>query len=242
MEKIKGWFLKIGIFRSVIVLVFLAIIISLLLTIGIMLLTDEKITRPGIIATVVTPGATTAFFSIIILKLLFDLEEAEQKFKNLSKQDDLTGISNRRAFIEIAEKELDRAIRYGVEFSIVMFDINEFKNVNDRFGHVVGDKMLQEIAHQCQVRIRNTDHIARWGGDEFVVLVPQSEDVDLEQYCTRIIQIIRNIHLIENNQSIRVSASIGVKRYTDDVTSIDEIFHLADRDMYQIKDENRFKW
>ena len=137
MEKIKGWFLKIGIFRSVIVLVFLAIIISLLLTIGIMLLTDEKITRPGIIATVVTPGATTAFFSIIILKLLFDLEEAEQKFKNLSKQDDLTGISNRRAFIEIAEKELDRAIRYGVEFSIVMFDINEFKNVNDRFGHVV---------------------------------------------------------------------------------------------------------
>jgi diguanylate cyclase (GGDEF)-like protein len=242
MEKIKGWFLKIGIFRSVIVLVFLVIIISILLTTGIMLLTGGKITRPGIIASVVTTGATTAFFSIIILKLLFDLDETGQKFTNLSRQDDLTGISNRRAFIEIAERELDRAIRYGVEFSIVMFDINEFKNINDRFGYVVGDKMLQEIAHQCQVRIRNTDHIARWGGDEFVVLVPQSEDVDLEQYCTRIIQIIRNIHLIDNNQSIRVSASIGVKRYTDEITSIDDIFHLADRDMYQIKDENRFKW
>ena len=242
MEKTKRWFLKIGIFRSVIVLVLLAIIISLLLTTGITLLTGGKITKPGIIATVVTPGAMTAFFSIIILRLLFDLDETEQKFKNLSVQDDLTGISNRRAFIELAERELERAIRYGVEFSIVIFDINEFKQINDRYGHVVGDKMLQEIAHQCQVRIRNTDHIARWGGDEFVVLVPQSEDVDFEQYCTRIIQIIRNIHLIDNNQSIRVSASVGVKRYTDDISSIDEIINLADRDMHQIKDENRFKW
>jgi len=242
MEKIKGWFLKIGIFRSVIVLVFLAIIISVLLTTGIILLTGGKITRPVIIATVITPGATTALFSIIILRLLFDLDEADQKFKDLSRRDDLTGISNRWSFIELAERELERAIRYGVEFSIVIFDINDFKQINDRFGHIVGDKMLQEIAHQCQVRIRNTDHIARWGGDEFVVLVPQSEEVDLDQYCTRLIQIIRNIHLIDNNQSIRVSASIGSKRYTDNVSSIDEILQLADSDMHQIKDENRFKW
>lgn len=207
-----------------------------------MVFTGGDITIPGLIATIVTPGVTATVFSIVAIRLLFDLDLAEQNFKELSRMDDVTGINNRRYFLEMAERELDRAKRYSVEFSLVMFDINEFKLINDQFGHLVGDKMLREIAQQCRVRIRNTDYIARWGGDEFVVLVAQSENVDLDQYCNRILNIIREIHLIEDYQSIRVTASIGSKRYSDDIFSIDEMIHWADRDMYQIKGKERFQW
>jgi diguanylate cyclase (GGDEF)-like protein len=242
MERIKAWLLSLGIYKSVFTLTILSIFISLGLTTALMSITGGEMSRPAITAAIVTPGVTAALFSFIILRLLFDLDAAEKKFKELSRQDPLTGISNRRYFLEMAERELERAKRYGVEFAVVMFDLNEFKWVNDKFGHVVGDKVLHEIAQKIQSKIRQTDLIARWGGDEFVVLVSQSKNVDLDQYCNRLRNIIHEITVEEKNYPIKVTASIGAKRFSDNIFSINEIIHLADRDMYLTKEEEWFKW
>jgi diguanylate cyclase (GGDEF)-like protein len=242
MGIIKDWLLKLGIIKSVLLIIGLAIIISLILAFAILSSAGGEITQPAIITTIITPGVTAAIFSIIILRLLFDLDEAESRSRELSRKDDLTGISNRRYFLEMAERDLERAKRYGVEFAIVMFDINEFKRINDQYGHTIGDQVLQQIALKCHKKIRKTDLIARWGGDEFVVLVSQSRSVDLDQYCERLINIIHEIVIEIKGDPIKVTASIGSKRFSDDLSSIDELIHQADRDMYQIKEENRFIW
>ena len=108
MEIIKSWFLKIGMQRSIAFLVLMAILLSLSISIPILVLTGGDITIPGLIATIVTPGVITALFSIVAIRLLFDLDLAEQKFKELSRMDDVTGINNRRYFLEMAERELDK--------------------------------------------------------------------------------------------------------------------------------------
>ena len=233
----RNWLVRVGFAKALISAVVLAILISLMMTTLVVNLTGEGITLTAVLAAVVIPVLTAGLFGTIILRLVYELEEAEQRFRELATLDDLTGIKNRRYFLEIAERDLAIAKRYGVEFSILLIDLDEFKRVNDSYGHMVGDNFLKAVAQACNNELRKTDLLARLGGDEFIVLIPQSNYVDTDHYMERLKQKISEIQIVGDNLGIHITASIGAARYTGAIDSIDKLMSLADRAMYDSKNE-----
>ncbi len=101
-------------------------------------------------------------------------------------RDELTGLLNRRALVERLEEEISRARRHGAPLSLIYADVDEFKEVNDRFGHAVGDEFLILVAETLTLTLRPTDHVARMGGDEFVVVLPETDSAGAEALASRI--------------------------------------------------------
>jgi diguanylate cyclase (GGDEF)-like protein len=126
--------------------------------------------------------ASATFFSFLALigpavictQIIRRDQVIRQTVIRLSREDYLTGLYNRRRITELLENEIRRAIRYNTEFSVILTDIDHFKAVNDRFGHQVGDKMLTKIAEVIRSSVRATDLVGRWGGEEFVILSPET--------------------------------------------------------------------
>jgi diguanylate cyclase (GGDEF)-like protein len=223
-------------FWACLLVVALAILISLGITTLVVGMSGGEMTKTSLIAAIVTPGVTAAFFSIVILRLVFDLDEAERRNNDLARTDELTRIRNRRSFLEIAERELGLVKRHNKEFALILFDIDNLKKINDHYGHFVGDKVLREVAQSVKKAIRDTDIFARLGGDEFVILVSESAKLDLDKYMNRLARQIGEIEIAkEINETI--TASMGAKRYTRDIDTIDEIYSLADQEMYRSKKE-----
>jgi diguanylate cyclase (GGDEF)-like protein len=229
-------FLRVGYVRACILLVVIAIFLSFVITAGLLLLRGHSMTQNALIASLVTPGVIAAFFSTIILRLIYDLDATEQRFKKLATQDELTGIHNRRSFLELAARELARAKRYGVEFSMVVIDIDDFKRVNDQYGHLMGDKVLTTLAQYCQDEIRKSDILARIGGDEFVMLISQSEQIDLAKYIQRLQCRIQTVEFVDA-PDLTITASMGGARYVPKIETISQLLNLADEMMYQTKGE-----
>ena len=160
----------------------------------------------------------------------------------LSITDDLTGVNNRRYFSEVATQECARAKRYGIEFAILMFDIDGFKQINDTFGHMVGDEVLQAVSRVYQNVIRQTDVFARWGGDEFIILVRQSAEVNLVAMVERIKAEFRQNILVINGEEIHITISIGGQRSGEGCEDFNKIISRADKALYAAKERgvNRF--
>jgi diguanylate cyclase (GGDEF)-like protein len=231
---IKAWILRLGMVRASLVLAFLATIVSFVIASIAVIASGGRMTAPSIIASTVTPALTAGLFSAVILRLIYDLDEAEKRNKKLATTDDLTGIRNRRSFIELAEREMSIARRYGRQFTLMLFDVDNLKHINDRYGHLAGDRVLKQIAQSCKSIIRETDVLARLGGDEFVVLITQSENLDLEDYMQRIHRCISEIDRLDEVVE-PITVSMGAHRYTEGIEDIDELFRLADEAMYSSK-------
>jgi diguanylate cyclase (GGDEF)-like protein len=163
------------------------------------------------------------------------LEEANLQLQRLSRRDGLTGLQNRRAAEEALQHEFLVLKRSGTRFSVLILDVDHFKQVNDKFGHLVGDAVLIDIAKLIQATVRQTDLAARFGGEEFLVLLPDTIE--------SAIQVAEKIRLAIENQTFpdvgRVTVSIGVSaaRRADD--SRDEVVHRADMALYEAKRAGR---
>ena len=167
-----------------------------------------------------------------IAYLLSKLKFAYEREKYLAQKDGLTGIVNRRFFLEILETEYKRSLRYQRAFTLAYFDLDNFKEINDRFGHQTGDKLLKLVAQTTQKRIRELDTIARMGGDEFVLLLPETNYQNSKLVLARLQQ-----HLMEAiaPYSPPVSLSIGAVTFLALPNSIDEILETVDSLMYEVK-------
>jgi diguanylate cyclase (GGDEF)-like protein len=154
----------------------------------------------------------------------------EEEIHLLATTDSLTGIANRREFSAILAREVERAKRYGVPLSLAMYDIDNFKRVNDSFGHDVGDYVLQDVTALVKKNIRANDVAARWGGEEFMVLMPQSDLAAARNTSEKLRQEIAQ-HRFDKVNSL--TASFGVTAYTpqDDLNSllkrVDDALYLA---------------
>jgi diguanylate cyclase (GGDEF)-like protein len=175
------------------------------------------------------------FFGITAL-LLVDLKRFTQRERDQSRLDYLTGITNSRAFRELASLELLRAKRYEHPFSLAFIDLDNFKHINDRYGHLVGDEVLKVVATTIQSNIRQTDIVARLGGDEFVVFLPESDAISATIAINKLRSILLN-SMNENNWQI--SFSIGVITFPDCCVSLDEVIRKADELMYSVKDNGK---
>jgi diguanylate cyclase (GGDEF)-like protein len=164
-----------------------------------------------------------------------------KELRNLSNLDSLTQIYNRRRLLEEVSKEIKRAQRYKHPVSILMIDINLFKSINDHYGHLAGDEVLKTIATACQSRLRATDILGRFGGEEFIILLPETGQTSAGKVAEAIRQHVASLTIVYDDQPIQVTVSIGVNTASeiDEKVSEDQLIDLADQAMYQAKKAGR---
>ena len=178
----------------------------------------------------------------------FDITERKQKEELIWKQanyDMLTGLPNRRLFLDRLEQEIKKVNRSGLPLALLFLDLDRFKEVNDTLGHAKGDELLVEAARRIAGQLRDTDTVARMGGDEFMIILTEvSERLHLEHIAHSINQALSDpFHLGEGNVAY-VSASIGIALYPDDASEVEALFRDADQAMYSAKTQgrNRFNY
>lgn len=160
----------------------------------------------------------------------------QKEIRRLAATDPLTGLFNRRRFFELSEPEYSRAIRHNIPLSIALLDIDHFKSVNDTYGHAMGDRLLEKIAHCLQDLLRKEDIVARYGGEEFIFLFPQTDSLSARQIAERIREQVSNLVISENSAVIRVTASIGIASLDgEQIGSLGDLIHQADKALYQAK-------
>ncbi len=158
-----------------------------------------------------------------------------EQVRDLSRKDYLTDVLNRRGLFEIATKEFERSKRYGTVFSVVMFDVDGFKSINDRLGHEAGDKVLREVAVICQDVIRRADMIGRYGGDEFVILLPETGKKGAKSLTERIRRSIEELIVSFEYGEVNVTCSFGITQREQSDKNVEDTIRKADRALYTAK-------
>ena len=174
------------------------------------------------------------FFSIYQQRLKLaqlNVDEVEM----LANTDVLTQVANRRSMIEVLRKEKQRFARYEQGFSVLMLDIDHFKQLNDNFGHDVGDKILLELARRIQDKLRNVDTLARWGGEEFMVILPETTYENAMITAQNLCEEVRILPLIDNHL-ITISCGVAEISQGDTITSL---LKRVDEALYKAKDKGR---
>ncbi|MGE0455480.1 MAG: diguanylate cyclase [Vicinamibacteria bacterium] len=159
-----------------------------------------------------------------------------QKTKEQSVTDDLTPLYNARFFQQMLEREMKLADRYKLPLSIAFFDLDRFKPVNDRYGHLRGSRVLREVGFLLRAAVRETDYPVRWGGDEFVILLPQTDADAALKLAERIqAEVEQHVFLQEEGIDVQVGASFGTATYPSEAQTKEALVRLADERMYANK-------
>jgi diguanylate cyclase (GGDEF)-like protein len=165
--------------------------------------------------------------------------DAEDRMQRLASSDLLTGLANRAALHDAMALAMARATRSGQRLAVLMVDLDRFKPVNDRYGHMVGDQVLREVARRLRECLRSGELQARYGGDEFVVVIEEGSDLGMSQRVAhRIVRALAEpMHI--DTLTVGIGASVGIARFPDDARSGDELLRKADSALYRAKARNR---
>jgi len=167
------------------------------------------------------------------------LKEALEAISEISNRDGLTGIYNRRYLETRLGGEFDRTRRYGGTFSVVLFDLDFFKKVNDTYGHLAGDQVLIEIAARVKEKLRSSDVIGRYGGEEFMLILPETDLDGALVFADRVREAIELDPVIFDNISIPVTVSMGVTEYQAELSAHTQLIHQSDLALYASKAAGR---
>ncbi len=171
-----------------------------------------------------------------------DRKRHEAELHRVANYDPLTGLPNRRMLIDLLRRTISRAARHDESFAVCYLDLDEFKPINDEFGHATGDKVLIEIGRRLGGVVRQSDTVARLGGDEFVVLLDSLERHEsLQLALRRILRAAREVIVVDGLE-LQVSASIGVTTFPADASDADTLLRHADQAMYRAKDMGRNRY
>jgi diguanylate cyclase (GGDEF)-like protein len=153
--------------------------------------------------------------------------------------DGLTQIFNKRYFLERLESELSRTNRYSRELSLIMFDIDHFKRINDTFGHLAGDAVLKQLCHTIRSRIRREDMLCRYGGEEFAILAPETSKEDAMIVAEKTRKLVETTSFSFEGTMIPVTISLGVCSINQQDVDIESFIKMADERLYQAKNSGR---
>lgn len=168
-----------------------------------------------------------------------ELREANSRYMELSITDYLTCIYNRRYYMELFEQEYQRSSRYGQPLSLVIFDVDDFKQVNDTFGHLVGDRVLKHIPELVKPEIRSHDTLARYGGEEFVIMLPQTPQAGAILAAEKIRRKVAEA-VFSGVEGRNITLSLGVASLTTDIDrESHELLARADRALYEAKSQGK---
>nr|WP_307188799.1 sensor domain-containing diguanylate cyclase [Caldicellulosiruptor owensensis] len=173
--------------------------------------------------------------AIGVLRDITERKKFEELIYKQSITDSLTDIYNRRFLTQMLEKEINRTKRNGKAFSLIMFDLDHFKKINDNFGHAIGDIVFKKVAETVKKRIRKTDCFARWGGEEFILLLPETSISNATKLAEELREHISNMNLPIVGY---VTASFGVTQFNEQDT-VDSILFRVDDLLYKAKKEGR---
>jgi len=177
-----------------------------------------------------------------IIVVIIDIsvrKRMEEELKHQAATDALTGVDNRRAFLNKAQEEFARAQRYKRDFALLLLDVDKFKFVNDRYGHLVGDRVLRDVVLACKSALRETDILARIGGEEFAVILLESEIDTAYHVALRIQEKVKEVIVQAEENQIQVTVSIGIAMRNDGDTNLESIYKRADDALYEAKNSGR---
>jgi len=162
-----------------------------------------------------------------------------EEIYRLTTIDGLTQVYNKRYFIETLEREIGRAHRYRRELSLIMFDIDHFKKINDTYGHLAGDHVLKQLASVIKARIRREDIMSRYGGEEFAIILPEIDNYNAVQFAEKIRGIVEKAAFRFEDTDIPVTISIGCASMTTELQEPHEFVRVADGHLYTAKSQGR---
>jgi len=170
-----------------------------------------------------------------------ELKEANDRLNSLVYIDALTDLYNHRYFQESLDNELRRAKRYNSVVSLLLFDIDHFKEVNDNYGHPAGDKVLNNIANTIKNTVRPSDIVARYGGEEFAVILPETDFTGVKVFAARLRRCVEGVTTQAENHQIKVTISVGGTTFYPDKHICDKnlLFKIADQGLYIAKESGR---
>ncbi len=171
--------------------------------------------------------------------LASDILHAKQRITLLSKTDDLTGLLNMRAFNSILENEIARVMRYAQPFTVIMVDVDGLKSVNDRYGHTAGSRLIKTIGQSISESVRSTDILARYGGDEFVILMTHTSTEHAHMAAERIRAAIHNTSFDMKGNRISTTVSVGIASFPESVEDPKDVLEKADIALYKSKQSGR---
>ncbi|MFA1561227.1 sensor domain-containing diguanylate cyclase [Aliivibrio fischeri] len=189
--------------------------------------------------------AVIGCFAVIIGLLLFNLNYLKKtraqkdKYSELAYNDYLTGVNNRRAFEKQANKVFKTYQNDKQVFSLIMCDIDNFKEYNDKFGHDVGDQMITAFSEACSAQINQDDIVARLGGDEFIVLLHHKDKEQAVMVAESLQNVIRDLSVLVDDQELSMTCSMGVATVSELTTSLHELLNIADTQLYKAKEAGR---
>lgn len=166
-------------------------------------------------------------------------KKAEKKMMQLAATDPLTGVLNRRAFDERSAEEIQRAIRYQRPLAVILLDLDHFKEVNDQYGHQCGDRVLVELANLIQPCLRSIDSLCRHGGEEFLILLPETGEDEAHFLAERLRKEIEKKIMFSDNSTFSITSSFGVASWAQKDKDILPSIHRADKALYKAKEAGR---
>jgi diguanylate cyclase (GGDEF)-like protein len=183
--------------------------------------------------------ALSALIIVVLIYLVVGHVRDARRIMTMALTDELTRLPNRRRIVAVGDDLLKLAGAHGTPFSVIAFDIDYFKRVNDTFGHPTGDTVLQRVAHACRITVRPTDHIGRVGGEEFTVLLPSTKLHEALQVAERLRVAVESLDFTSVESSLHVTISLGVAEWTPADTTLAKIIGRADEVLYRAKASGR---
>jgi diguanylate cyclase (GGDEF)-like protein len=191
------------------------------------------------IVTLACPAIIAPLMAGITFHLLLELDRAHDQLRELSNLDHLTGVHNRRLFMERLREEIERADRYGTPFSVAVIDVDDFKSINDRHGHLGGDELLRRLAQTCIEQVRQTDVFARIGGEEFALLLPHTGRDDALHLVERLRERVAELRVELHDALLGATVSIGLATPHARPASINGVLREADDALYAAKRQGK---
>lgn len=179
---------------------------------------------------------TVAEYAAIALENARNYEQVQK----LTITDDLTGLYNSRHLHKLLQLEIERSKHEDSYFSIIFFDLDFFKRVNDRHGHLLGSRLLGEVGKLINNNLKDDQSAARYGGDEFVIILPYTTKKEAVDFCKKLQEKLNDKKFFsEEGFNVNLTASFGIATFPDDADTKDKILHIADERMYKIKESNK---
>ncbi|MCK7545009.1 GGDEF domain-containing protein [Marinobacter bryozoorum] len=167
------------------------------------------------------------------------LQEAKTRAETLADTDELTGLNNRRAFFNLSNQVISQARRSGEPVAVIMFDLDHFKQVNDRWGHAAGDTVLRGLAATARRTVRESDIVARLGGEEFAILLPATDLPKARYLAQRLQQAFGNQIFPVTGGKVRCTASFGIAASSGREFTLDDLLRQADKALFRAKEAGR---
>lgn len=240
LQALARWVQRIGVPQATVVLVGLSVVASVLLTLSLYLVAGWRFSQHSFVVSALVPVPIASLCAGYTLKLIVALEQAMRRLEELAMTDSLTGVRNRRCFMQAAALEFERATRHDRPMAIVLIDVDHFKRINDRHGHQSGDQSLIEIARACQQTLRKTDLLARFGGEEFIVLLPETGQREAVQLAERMRSAVSSdVRLPGSVRPGEVTISLGAVALSRSTPTLDVLIQAADQALYDAKRAGR---